>query len=259
MVEGADLDLRKMVESLKDLKEGEFIWGACIDIGEKLHYSPEVTEELKKEMEAKKYNLMLPPTTEEGNIYICIYIYIYIYIGFKVLWERCDQLKEAGAAWIGFNNLPMGDYIFQLTDIIIQLHKRVNIPVMMHFTAGNCTKAQIKELLDKMKEAGIRNLFPMLGGAPPKEWTYASDIIEFIKEEYGDYWCLSGCCYPLVHRHSKNMEDEIKFTKVKVRIIYIYIYINIYILGGCRMPLHSNTAYIRRRCHAKICGFMQSS
>lgn len=63
-------------------------------------------------------------------------------------------------------------------------------------------------------------------GDPPrgaKDWVktengfdYAADLIKFIKETYGDYFCIGVAGYPEVHLEAKSRGDDIKFLKEKV-------------------------------------------
>lgn len=63
-------------------------------------------------------------------------------------------------------------------------------------------------------------------GDPPigdAEWkpidsgfSYAVDMIRFVKERYGDYFCIVAAGYPEVHLDAKSREDDIKYLKDKV-------------------------------------------
>jgi methylenetetrahydrofolate reductase (NADPH) len=65
-----------------------------------------------------------------------------------------------------------------------------------------------------------------LRGDPPRgatDWqpiengfNYAVDLIKFIKEQYGDYFCIGVAGYPEVHLNATSREDDIKYLKDKV-------------------------------------------
>ena len=67
---------------------------------------------------------------------------------------------------------------------------------------------KVRESLNKARELGIRNLLA-LRGDPPRgatDWVavengfnYASDLVKFIREEYGDFFCICVAGYPEVH------------------------------------------------------------
>jgi methylenetetrahydrofolate reductase (NADPH) len=65
-----------------------------------------------------------------------------------------------------------------------------------------------------------------LRGDPPKgkaEWapvesgfSCARDLVSYIREKYGDYFCLGVAGYPEVHTDAKSREDDINYLKEKV-------------------------------------------
>jgi methylenetetrahydrofolate reductase (NADPH) len=65
-----------------------------------------------------------------------------------------------------------------------------------------------------------------LRGDPPKgktDWVpiengfnYAVDLVKFIREKYGDYFCIGVAGYPEKHLEAKSREEDIQFLKEKV-------------------------------------------
>jgi len=65
-----------------------------------------------------------------------------------------------------------------------------------------------------------------LRGDPPKgktDWVpiengfnYAVDLVKFIREKYGDYFCICVAGYPEKHLEAKSLEDDIRYLKEKV-------------------------------------------
>lgn len=95
----------------------------------------------------------------------------------------------------------------------------------MHITCTYMTREKVVESLDRAKELGIRNLLA-LRGDPPRgstDWVpiengfnYAVDLIKYIKEKYGDYFCIGAAGYPEVHLSATSREDDIMHLKEKV-------------------------------------------
>ena len=97
--------------------------------------------------------------------------------------------------------------------------------VLMHFTCSYMTREKVIESLDRAKELGIKNILA-LRGDPPRgatDWVhnengfnYASDLVRFIKEQYGDTFCIGVAGYPEVHLQATSREDDIRYLKEKV-------------------------------------------
>lgn len=50
------------------------------------------------------------------------------------------------------------------------------------------------------------------------DFPHASDLINFIKSNYNDYFCIGVAAYIDAHPDSINKEDEFKYLKMKVKI-----------------------------------------
>lgn len=65
-----------------------------------------------------------------------------------------------------------------------------------------------------------------LRGDPPRgatDWVpiengfdYAVDLVKYIREIYGDYFCIGVAAYPEVHLSATSREDDIRYLKEKV-------------------------------------------
>ena len=98
---------------------------------------------------------------------------------------------------------------------------------------------ELTEVLDKYKDIGIETIFVIRGDKPrednytphPDSFSYASDIIAFIKKRY-DF--TLGCAgYPEGHIEAESLEKDIEFLKLKEQngaeyVIAQYFYDNNY-------------------------------
>lgn len=86
------------------------------------------------------------------------------------------------------------------------------------------TRDRVIESLDKAKEYGIKNILALRGDPPMgvENWTpvdngfaYATELVAFIRERYGDYFCIVVAGYPEMHAQATSYEDDIKHLKEK--------------------------------------------
>lgn len=88
-----------------------------------------------------------------------------------------------------------------------QLHLNPN----MHLTCTNVTKDKVTSTLENCRSAGIMNIVALRGDPPLGEtawkvsdegFTCALDLVQYIREEHGDYFNISVAGYPEGHPNS---------------------------------------------------------
>lgn len=102
-----------------------------------------------------------------------------------------------------------------------EIQKTEKVTTIAHLTCVGAGREDIRTALSEMKEAGIENILALRGdrprdfcGDPFKDYHYASELVETIKE-YGDF-CVGGACYPEGHPDSANKKEDIRNLKRKV-------------------------------------------
>ena len=106
----------------------------------------------------------------------------------------------------------------------IELAKKIkevyHIEPVVHLTCLNYTKAEIRGMLEELKEAGIFNLLALRGDRSPdyepkKEFLYANDLIRFIREQSDDFH-ICAACYPETHQEAESRAADLHHLKEKV-------------------------------------------
>ncbi|HYZ85591.1 MAG TPA: methylenetetrahydrofolate reductase, partial [Bryobacteraceae bacterium] len=86
-------------------------------------------------------------------------------------------------------------------------------------------KDEIAHVLERLAEAGVENVLA-LRGDPPKGQTqfqateggfrYASELVAFIREQFGDTFCVGAAAYPEKHTECANPAVDLANLKRKV-------------------------------------------
>ncbi len=96
-----------------------------------------------------------------------------------------------------------------------------DLPAAPHLSCIASTRESIKELLEQYKQHGINRIVALRGDMPSGmmsigELRYANELVEFIRQQYGDYFDINVAAYPEVHPQARNSREDLLNFKRKV-------------------------------------------
>ncbi|MBR5128936.1 MAG: methylenetetrahydrofolate reductase [Firmicutes bacterium] len=109
-------------------------------------------------------------------------------------------------------------------DIAKNIKDKYDVSSLAHLTCVSSTKETVRQRIEDMKNAGIKNVMALRGDIPEDmlgddrtkwDYRYAIDLVKELKESDADF-CIGGACYPEIHPESLNQKDDIKYLKEKV-------------------------------------------
>ena len=104
-------------------------------------------------------------------------------------------------------------------EIASGIQNRYNTCGVAHLTCVGTTKDDIRAILDELKANGVRNILALRGDLKDKsdlgDFHYASELIRFIKDNYGDDFDVFAACYPEKHPEAPSMEEDLRHLKEK--------------------------------------------
>ena len=91
-----------------------------------------------------------------------------------------------------------------------------------HFSCVGATRASVLEQLHTLKAMGVRRLVALRGDLPSGygaggEFSYASDLVAFIRAETGDDFRIEVAAYPEIHPQAKSPESDLRAFVAKVQ------------------------------------------
>ena len=106
-------------------------------------------------------------------------------------------------------------------DLAVEIHQD-GIPAAPHITCIGTTRAMIREQIMEYKGLGIRHLVALRGDLPgdavgPGDFSYANELVEFVRAETGDWFHIIVAAYPEVHPQAKSPQDDLDNFVRKVR------------------------------------------
>ena len=93
--------------------------------------------------------------------------------------------------------------------------------VAPHLSFAGTDEADVRDLLRSYRSAGIRRLIVLRGDTPsgagaPAQHRYASELVEFVRQETGDYFHIEVACYPETHPEARSFSQDVAYFKQKV-------------------------------------------
>ncbi|MCP4652277.1 MAG: methylenetetrahydrofolate reductase [NAD(P)H] [Candidatus Omnitrophica bacterium] len=168
-----------------------------------------ITQILKEKSSGISFEFF-PPKTDSGKIKLEASIAI---------------LKECNPLYASMTYGAGGGTQARTKEAVNILLAKKDMEIMPHLTCVGAKKNEIKVLLDEYKSQGIENIMALRGDPPEgipdfdfttQDLSYGSDMVTFIKKEYGDNFCIGGAVYPEGHIESSSLEQDMRYTKKKV-------------------------------------------
>lgn len=95
------------------------------------------------------------------------------------------------------------------------------LPAAPHLSCIGSTRDNVRAVLTRYQEAGIRRIVALRGDLPsgmadPGEFRYANELVEFIRAETGDWFRIEVVAYPEYHPQARSPRDDLANFKRKV-------------------------------------------
>ena len=109
-------------------------------------------------------------------------------------------------------------------DIAKNIKELYGVPTMAHLTCVSSTRETVKDMIERIKDAGIQNVMALRGDIPADrldedrsgwEYHHAIDLVRELRDSGADF-CIGGACYPEIHPESSDQKEDIKRLKEKV-------------------------------------------
>ncbi|MFY9469440.1 MAG: methylenetetrahydrofolate reductase [NAD(P)H] [Solirubrobacterales bacterium] len=149
-----------------------------------------------------------PPKTDEGMVN---------------LFETVAKLRELDPAFVSVTYGAGGSTRDRTIAIIGRIKNELGIETMAHFTCVGATVAELREVLDEIRDTGVENIIALRGDPPAGQEKFvktegglgnADELTALIADNYE--FCVAGACYPEVHPEAESPEADLLHAKHKV-------------------------------------------
>ena len=153
-----------------------------------------------------------PPKTEEGE---------------KGLFNTIRELEYINPTFVSITYGAGGSTRERTIRVVKNIHKNTKLTVMAHQTCIGHTKKEIVDILSQYKSIGVQNILALRGDIPKDQeesfvfpfdgCRYANQLINLIKEEFGDWFSIGVAAYPEGHPESPDIDTDIEYFRLKVQ------------------------------------------
>jgi methylenetetrahydrofolate reductase (NADPH) len=142
--------------------------------------------------------------------------------GWGTLYGTLGEISKLVPDYISVTYGAGGSTRSKTVDLVARIQGELGIESMAHLTCVGHSKSELKEILETLAKAGIRNVLALRGDPPkgdasfkphPDGFAHASDLIKFIR---GGFDLQIGCAYyPEKHMEAASLESDIDVLKLK--------------------------------------------
>lgn len=99
----------------------------------------------------------------------------------------------------------------------------LGVPTAPHLSCIGAEPGPLLDLLHEYRDAGVKRIVALRGDLPSGmvggsgRFRYACDLVEFIKENFGNQFHLEVAAYPEVHPQAKSFEHDLQAFASKVK------------------------------------------
>ena len=135
------------------------------------------------------------------------------------------ELSELAPTFVSVTYGAGGTTREKTIDIVSRIKRETGLEAMAHLTCVGSTRQELSEVLERLADGGIENILALRGDPPKGEATftpveggfsYAWELVKFIRESYGDRLSIGGAGYPEKHVECANPAVDLARLKQKV-------------------------------------------
>jgi methylenetetrahydrofolate reductase (NADPH) len=147
-----------------------------------------------------------PPKTEAGLV---------------KLKETACQLATAKPSYFSVTYGAGGSTQERTQETVLALINEAGVPTAPHLTCVGASTQGLRSQLAAYRSNGIQRIVALRGDlpegmAPSEKFSYAIDLIEFIRQETGDYFHLEVAAYPEYHPQAVSPFADLQNLKRKI-------------------------------------------
>ncbi|MGI8679156.1 MAG: methylenetetrahydrofolate reductase [NAD(P)H] [Jatrophihabitans sp.] len=141
------------------------------------------------------------------------------------IWKTIRELEPLRPSFVSVTYGAGGSTRDNTIEVVERIAHDTTLLPVAHLTAVNHSTTELRAIVGRFADAGIRNLLALRGDPPGDvdgEWVkhaegveYASDLVELLAA-HGDF-CIGVAAFPYKHPRSRTVQDDTEWFVAKCR------------------------------------------
>ncbi len=142
--------------------------------------------------------------------------------GMEKLYNTANQLMQTMKPEFFSVTFGAGGSTRETTfNAVTQLKQKNGCDVAPHLSCIGSTREQLKNILDSYQQQKIKRIVALRGDLPSGtagygDFSHATELVRFIREEFGDEFHLEVAAYPEFHPQAKTAATDLEHFREKV-------------------------------------------
>jgi methylenetetrahydrofolate reductase (NADPH) len=133
-------------------------------------------------------------------------------------WKKLAHLQPA---YLSVTFGAGGSTLDATRETVEALAKETAVPVAPHISCMAQSREMLQEILTGYRDQGVNRLVVLRGDRPdgvtgPGPFQYASELVGFVRTQFGSHFHIEVACYPEFHPESSSPQSELDHFKNKV-------------------------------------------
>ncbi len=135
--------------------------------------------------------------------------------------RTAEKLKAHSPEYVSCTFGAGGSTLSFTSETVRHLKQEHGFESVPHISCVGGSREEIRELLKLYRAIGCRRIVALRGDLPsgmgyPGDLRYASELIEFIRDEHGDHFHIEVGAYPEIHPQADDAMTDLRHFKSKV-------------------------------------------
>jgi len=142
--------------------------------------------------------------------------------GFQSLFATIEHLRPIKPTYVSVTYGAGGSTRDRTIDIVKGIKNDYGIEAMAHFSCVGATADELRQTIDRIRDAGVHNVLALRGDPPAGEveWKatsgglqYSTELIALLADGYD--FAIGAACFPEVHPEAPDLSHDLRFLREK--------------------------------------------